>query len=73
VFAGGSDGEAGSASFQNAITAVPGPTAAELSARADGGCLFYARPEAHAARNLFELGVLSLARAVAEGRSRGGR
>ena len=71
VFAGGSDGEAGSASFQNAITAVPGPTAAELSARRGRRVLFYARPEAHAARNLFELGVLSLARAVAEGALQG--
>jgi hypothetical protein len=66
VFAGGSDGEAGSASFQNAITAVTAPTAAALSARRGRRVLFYARPEAHAARNLFELGVLGLARAVAE-------
>jgi hypothetical protein len=29
--------------------------------------LFYARPEAHAARNMFELGVLGLARAVQRG------
>jgi glycosyltransferase involved in cell wall biosynthesis len=71
VFAGEGGGEAGSAAFQNAITAVPAPTGAELSARRGHRVLFYARPEAHAARNLFELGVLGLARAVAEGALRG--
>jgi glycosyltransferase involved in cell wall biosynthesis len=56
-----------SASFDNAITAVPPPTAARLQGRRPRRLLFYARPEAHAARNLFELGVLALERAAAEG------
>ncbi|HEY2439779.1 MAG TPA: glycosyltransferase [Solirubrobacteraceae bacterium] len=67
VFAPGEGGDAMSASFENAITAVRPPTVAELSARRLRRLLFYARPEAHAARNLFELGVLALNRAVARG------
>jgi hypothetical protein len=61
------DGEQRSVSFQNAITPVSPPSAAELSARAPRRLLFYARPEAHAARNMFELGVLALARALHRG------
>ncbi len=65
--AGVAAGDEDSASFQNAITAVQPPTAGELAARQKRRLLFYARPEPHAARNLFELGVLALARAVADG------
>lgn len=72
VYAAGSRaGDARSATFQNAITAVPAPTAAELGARESRRLLFYARPEAHAARNLFELGVLALRRASQQGALRG--
>ena len=69
VFASGhgGDGDGFSASFQNAITDVPAPTAAELGGRRSRRLLFYARPEPHAARNLFELGVLALNRALARG------
>jgi Glycosyl transferase family 2 len=50
-----------STSFQNAITAVePAP---EFGRR----LLFYARPEPHAARNMFELGALALRRAAEHG------
>ncbi len=66
VFADG-DGDAVSSSFQNAITAVRAPDPAELQARSSRRLLFYARPEPHAARNLFELGVLGLARAARGG------
>jgi glycosyltransferase involved in cell wall biosynthesis len=66
-----SGGEASSAAFENAITAVRAPSAAELAARATRRLLFYARPEAHASRNMFELGVLALRRALAEGGLRG--
>ena len=38
-----------------------------MSTRAPRRLLFYARPEPHAARNMFELGVLGLARALSEG------
>ena len=67
---GGATATRSSASFQNAITAIEPPTAAELAARSTRRLLFYARPEPHAARNMFELGVLALSRAVEEGRVR---
>ncbi len=73
VFAAGTDaGDRASRSFQNAITAVQPPTVAELQARATKRLLFYARPEAHAARNMFELGVLALGRAFELGAFRDG-
>jgi glycosyltransferase involved in cell wall biosynthesis len=68
VYANGADaGDRASAAFQNAITAVPPPTVAGLTRSGPRRLLFYARPEPHAARNMFELGVLALSRAVAEG------
>jgi hypothetical protein len=68
VFAAGPEaGERNSASFQNAITPVDAPTADELAARETRRLLFYARPEPHAARNMFELGILALQRAIASG------
>jgi glycosyltransferase involved in cell wall biosynthesis len=65
--AGKRAGDAASASFQNAITDVPAPAPADLAQRSGRRLLFYARPEDHAARNMFELGVLALARALSEG------
>jgi glycosyltransferase involved in cell wall biosynthesis len=73
VFASGAaEGDAASRSFQNAITAVTPPTVAELRDRTTRRLLFYARPEPHAARNMFDLGVLALSRALAEGAFSGG-
>jgi glycosyltransferase involved in cell wall biosynthesis len=60
-------GDGSSASFQNAITPVPTPTAGELAAHRSRRLLFYARPEEHAARNMFELGLLAISRAVESG------
>lgn len=60
-------GEDRSASFQNAITPVGPPEAGSIAGRRNRSLLFYARPEAHAARNMFELGVLGLSRAIEEG------
>jgi glycosyltransferase involved in cell wall biosynthesis len=60
-------GEAASAAFENAITAVEAPDARELAARTTRRLLFYARPEPHATRNLFDLGVLALGRALEQG------
>jgi hypothetical protein len=65
--AGEASGEHGSVSFQNAIAPVAPPDADELAGRTPRRLLFYARPEPHAARNMFELGVLALARALAGG------
>jgi glycosyltransferase involved in cell wall biosynthesis len=64
---GAQDGDAGSAAFQNAITAIEPPSAADLRRRDTRRLLFYARPEDHASRNMFELGVLALQRAVRDG------
>jgi hypothetical protein len=73
VYASGADaGDASSLAFENAITAVHPPSAAELSARRPRRLLFYARPEPHAARNMFELGVLALSRALEDGALRSG-
>jgi Glycosyl transferase family 2 len=68
VFADGAEaGDRRSASFENAITAVPRPSASNLAARSSRRLLFYARPEPHAARNMFELGVLALTQAARDG------
>ena len=68
VYAAGSEaGDRVSASFDNAITAIDPPAAAELAGRRPRRLLFYARPEPHAARNMFELGVLALGRALERG------
>jgi GT2 family glycosyltransferase len=65
--AGVAAGDEASAAFQNAITSVEPPPAAELAGRAPRRLLFYARPEPHAARNMFELGMLALGRALERG------
>lgn len=70
--AGAAAGDAASEAFQNAITDVQPPTASELARRRTRRLLFYARPEEHAARNMFELGALALSGAVEEGVLRGG-
>jgi glycosyltransferase involved in cell wall biosynthesis len=68
VYADGTEaGDAASAAFKNAITPIDPPDPEELAARTTRRLLFYARPEPHAARNMFELGVLALARALAQG------
>ena len=68
VYAGSrTAGDSDSAAFQNAITAIESPAAPDLARRTTRRLLFYARPEPHAARNMFELGVLALSRAVENG------
>ncbi len=68
VFAAGeSRGRQDSVAFENAITRVSPPSAEEMAARGQRKLLFYARPEAHAARNMFELGALALTQAVLGG------
>jgi hypothetical protein len=59
-------GEACALSFQNAIAtfAITADTIARPGPRK---LLFYARPEQHAARNMFELGILALRRLAAAG------
>ena len=62
--AGQEEGQRMSVAFQNAITAVTPPSVEEMAARDRKRLLFYARPETHGARNMFELGLLGLAEAV---------
>jgi len=69
--AGAAAGERDSIAFENAITQVDPPTERELAARTTRRLLFYARPEPHAARNMYELGVLALSRALEEGAFQG--
>ena len=67
-FAGGKDaGRRDSRSFQNAITPVSPPSAEELARRNERRLLFYARPEPHATRNMFELGLMALSTAISRG------
>ncbi|MDQ6817501.1 MAG: glycosyltransferase [Actinomycetota bacterium] len=65
--AGTTAGDRASAAFENAITPVSAPRIAELENRRPRRLLFYARPEPHAARNMFELGLLALVRALEQG------
>ncbi len=53
--------------FRNAITPIAAPTAAELAARPVRKLVFYGRPEGHAARNLFQVGIDALRQAISEG------
>jgi glycosyltransferase involved in cell wall biosynthesis len=67
VYEAGAGGSDRAAAFENAITRVAAPDPGELAERSPRRLLFYARPEPHAARNMFELGMLALQQAVAEG------
>jgi len=53
--------------FRNAITPIETPTEADLAGRSAPKLIFYGRPEAHAARNLYEVGIDGLKRAIADG------
>ncbi len=68
TFAAGEEaGRTNSLSFQNAITPVAPPSADELAGRGTRRLLFYARPEPHATRNMFELGLMGLSTAISRG------
>ena len=59
---GGND----SLSFQNAILPFD-VNEAEIKSRSPKKLFFYARPEAHAARNMYELGAIALSNAIQKG------
>jgi glycosyltransferase involved in cell wall biosynthesis len=61
------EGEQNSISFQNCITSVGAVRLEEMAGRTPKKLLFYARPEAHAARNMFEMASLALSEAIAAG------
>jgi hypothetical protein len=68
VFADGREhGERRSVTFDNAITPVGPVDADDLRREGPRRMLFYARPEVHAARNLFEVGMMALDVAIASG------
>jgi hypothetical protein len=72
VYAAGRDaGERDSVTFDNAITPVGPVRVEDLRRSGPHRLLFYARPEEHASRNMFELGVMALDAAVASGRFSG--
>jgi hypothetical protein len=65
VYAAGAEaGDRDSVTFENAITPIEPPAEADLARRSSRRLLLYARPEPHAARNMFELAILALAKAV---------
>ena len=65
VFAEGAEwGGRNSTSFENAITDVGQVSQRDLAKHSCKRLLFYARPEPHAARNMFELGILALIEAI---------
>jgi hypothetical protein len=66
VHAPGRPGAAGALHFENAILKFK-VDRGDLSARRGRKLLFYARPEGHAARNMFEIGMLALEKAIAAG------
>jgi glycosyltransferase involved in cell wall biosynthesis len=73
VFANDGDGagENDSISFENCITSI-GPVGLEdIANRTPKKLLFYARPEAHAARNMFEMAILALSEAIRAGYFKG--
>ncbi|MEO6713927.1 MAG: hypothetical protein ABIM89_10930 [Mycobacteriales bacterium] len=68
VFGPGEEhGRRRSAVFAHALAVPRPPMPGELVRGGIRQLLFYARPEAHAARNLFEVGVAALRRAVSDG------
>jgi len=68
LFAGGNGaGEDDSISFKNCISAVGEVRPEDLANRSPKKLLFYARPEDHAARNMFEIAILSLNEAIRSG------
>ena len=67
VFAAGEQaGLCDSVVFEHTLAIPRPPRAAELRRAGPRRLLFYARPEAHASRNLFEIGVTALRAAVAD-------
>ena len=72
VFAEGAElGDERSVSFRNAITSVDPPSPDGMRRQA-ASLLFYARPEEHAERNMFELGLMAIAGRSTTGSCRAG-
>ncbi len=54
-------------SFEHVLSSIRKPTVESLSNRKTRKLLFYARPESHAARNLFAVGILAIREAISRG------
>ncbi|MGK2955042.1 MAG: rhamnosyltransferase WsaF family glycosyltransferase [Solirubrobacterales bacterium] len=68
VYAGGEhEGDQHSLFFGNAITPVVPPEPEILAGRKNPSLIFYGRPEQHAARNLYDVGIDALRQAISEG------
>lgn len=70
VYRPGGPGDEAAVTFRNAITPAAEVTEGELRGHDRRRLLFYARPEAHAERNLFEIGIMALDRALTSGHFR---
>jgi glycosyltransferase involved in cell wall biosynthesis len=66
VYGNGGPGDGGAMHFENAILSFEVSREA-LVARRSRKLLFYSRPEAHASRNMFDIALLALDRAIAAG------
>ncbi|MCK5600285.1 hypothetical protein KAR91_00270 [Candidatus Pacearchaeota archaeon] len=64
---GHDDGDSNSVCYQHALTKTTCPTVQQLSDRTKRRFIFYARPEDHAKRNLFEIAFMGLKLAVLDG------
>jgi hypothetical protein len=71
VYSADAPGEEAAAVFRNAITPAAPVTADHLQGKDRRRLLFYARPESHAERNLFELGIMALDQALVAGHFKG--
>ena len=67
IFGEGVSGGGKGLVFRNAITPVEPPSEFQLARRSSRRLLLYGRPEAHASRNLWEVALESLRRAVGKG------
>jgi glycosyltransferase involved in cell wall biosynthesis len=68
VYAAGSEGgDEHSLYFGNAITPITPPDPKGLAKRSNPSLIFYGRPEQHAARNLYQVGIDALRKAIGEG------
>ncbi|WP_191832911.1 hypothetical protein [Pseudomonas fluorescens] len=53
--------------FQHALTPTTPPSVEALAQRQTRRLLFYGRPEGHARRNIFEIGIMGIKAAIAQG------
>jgi hypothetical protein len=68
VYAAGREaGDRASVSFENAVTPVGPVNAMDIANRTPRKLLSYARPEPYNSRNLFELGLMALVKAIRSG------